>query len=96
MRDITPADGNIYEELGFAPGEARNLLLRSKLMFSAKRFIETRGLTQAEAAELMGTSQPRISDLMRGQINQFTIDSLVNMLATAGVSVEIEIGETAA
>lgn len=96
MRDITPANGNIYEELGFAPGEARNLLLRSKLMLGAKRFIETRGLTQAEAAELMGTSQPRISDLMRGQINQFTIDSLVNMLATAGVAVELEIGETAA
>lgn len=96
MRDITPADANIYEELGFPPGEAKNLLLRSKLMLAAKRLIEARGFTQAEAAELMGTSQPRISDLMRGQINQFTIDSLVNLLATAGVSVEIEIGETAA
>ena len=96
MTDTTPVGGNIYEDLGFPPGEARNLLIRSKLMLAATRFVEDRGLTQAEAADLMGTSQPRISDLVRGKIGQFTIDSLVNMLATAGVKVEIEIQETAA
>lgn len=94
--EITPADGNIFEDLGFPPDEARNLKLRSELMMAATSFIEGRGLTQREAAELMGTSQPRISDLMRGRISQFTIDSLVNLLSNAGVPVEIEIGDTAA
>lgn len=88
---VTPADGNIFEDIGFPPGEARNLLLRSKLMIAATRFIEEGRLTQVEAAELMGTSQPPISDLMRGKIGQFTIDSLINMLATAGVTVDLKI-----
>ncbi|MFO7892201.1 MAG: helix-turn-helix transcriptional regulator [Longimicrobiales bacterium] len=96
MTHTTPAGANIFEDIGFPPDEARNLLMRSRLMLAAKRFIEERGLTQTEAAELMGTTQPRISDLMRGRISQFTIDSLVNMLTKAGVPVEIEIGETAA
>ena len=96
MSHITPPDGNVFSDLGFAPGEARNLLLRSKLMVVAKRFIEARGLTQTEAAGVMGTSQPRISELVRGKIDQFTIDSLVNMLATAGVEVDIALPDGAA
>lgn len=89
MAHTTPPGGNIYEDLGFPPGEARNLKIRSMLMLTAKRVIEERGLTQAEAGELMGVSQPRISDLVRGRIDQFTIDSLINMLTSAGVSVEV-------
>lgn len=94
--DITPSGGNVFEDIGFPPDEARNLKIRSYLMIAVERLMEERSLTQAEAAALMGTSQPRISDLVRGHIEQFTIDSLVNMLANAGVPVEIEIGETAA
>ncbi len=93
---VTPADGNIFEDIGFPPDEARNLKMRSRLMIAVEKLIEERGLTQQAAADLMGTSQPRISDLMRGRISQFTIDALVNMLTNAGVSVELEIGETAA
>lgn len=85
----SPPGGNIYEDLGFPPGEARNLKIRSMLMLTASRFIEERGLTQVEAAQLMGVSQPRISDLVRGRIRQFTIDSLINMLTNAGVRVEV-------
>lgn len=86
---VTPADGNIYEDLGFPPGEARNLKIRSMLLLTADRFIKDHGLTQAQAAELMGVSQPRISDLVRGRIGQFTIDSLIYMLTNAGVPVEV-------
>lgn len=93
---ITPADGNIYEDLGFPPGEARCLKIRSVLILTATRFIEERGLSQAEAAKLMGVSQPRISDLVRGRINQFTIDSLINMLTNAGVPVEVRAADDAA
>lgn len=86
---ITPADGNVFEDIGFPSDEARNLKIRSMLMITAEEFIEERGLTQAQAAELMGVSQPRISDLVRGRIGQFTIDSLINMLTNAGVPVEV-------
>lgn len=93
---ITPADGNIFEDIGFPPEEARNLKLRSELMIAVADLIKERGLTQQEAADLMGTSQPRISDVVRGRISQFTIDSLVNMLTTAGVPVELRTGGEAA
>ncbi len=93
---ITPADGNIFEDIGFPPGEARNLKIRSMLMITAEEFIEERGLTQAQAAEIMGVSQPRISDLVRGRIGQFTIDSLINMLTNAGVPVEVRVSDMVA
>ena len=93
---ITPADGNVFEDIGFPPDEARNLKIRATLMMAAEKFIEERGLTQTEAAELMGVSQPRISDLVRGRINQFTIDSLINMLTNAGVPVEVRAAGNAA
>jgi predicted XRE-type DNA-binding protein len=93
---VTPADGNLYEDLGFPSDEARNLKIRSMLMLTAKRFIDDRGLTQAQAAQLMGVSQPRISDLVRGRIGQFTIDSLINMLTNAGVPVEVRAADDAA
>ena len=93
---VTPADGNIFEDIGFPPGEARNLKIRSMLILTAEQFIEDNGLTQAQAAELMGVSQPRISDLVRGRINQFTVDSLINMLTNAGVPVEVRAAGNAA
>ena len=93
---ITPADGNVFEDIGFPPDEARNLKIRAMLMLTAEEFIEERGLTQSQAAELMGVSQPRISDLVRGRIGQFTIDSLINMLTNAGVPVEVRASDKVA
>lgn len=91
----TPADGNVFLDLGFAPAEAENLLVRTRLMFEVKRIITERGLKQKKAAELFGVSQPRISDLVRGKMDQFTIDSLVNMLAHAGLRVDVSLREIA-
>ncbi len=76
----TPVGGNIFADIGFDPEEAGNLKLRSSLMIAIPRIVEDRGLKQREAAELFGTTQSRISDVTRGQIDAFTIDSLVNML----------------
>ena len=93
---VTPADGNVFADLGFPPAEAENLLLRSELMTALMRIIERRRLTQARAAKLFGVSQPRISDLNRDKIDRFTLDALVNMLAHAGVKVRLVIGRSAA
>jgi predicted XRE-type DNA-binding protein len=88
---IVRSSGNVFEDLGFAPEEAEHLRIRSALMAMVRTVIEARGLTQARAAKLFGVSQPRVSDIVRGKIDLFTIDSLVDMLARAGVRVELTI-----
>jgi predicted XRE-type DNA-binding protein len=87
--EMTPSSGNVFLDLGFSPEEAENLKVRSALMASIRRIIESRGLKQTEAAELIGVTQPRVSDLVRGKVELFSIDGLVNMLAHAGLYVEL-------
>ena len=91
IEHVTPAGGNIFADLGFSGEEAENLKIRSSLMIAVRRVMEERGLKQAQAAALFGVSQPRISDLVRGKIDVFTIDSLVNMLSHAGLRVEVSV-----
>ncbi len=86
-----PAGANIFAHLGFEKVEAENLLVRSKLMHAIAGIIRERGLKQREAAALFGVSQPRISDLKHGRMESFTIDSLVNMLAEAGMEVRVTV-----
>ncbi len=81
------ASRNIFRDLGFSPEEAENLKSRSDLMIRLSHIIETRGLTQAAAAKLLGVTQPRISDLTRGRIDRFSVDSLIEMLGRAGIRV---------
>jgi predicted XRE-type DNA-binding protein len=78
---------NVFSDLGFGRQEAEHLRIRSELMIRLTRLIQAQGLTQVQAAALLGVSQPRISDLTRGKIDRFSIDSLVAMLGHAGVSV---------
>ena len=87
---IHPSSGNVFADLGFPPEEAAHLLIRSDLMIQLESILKERGLTQARAAKLLGVSQPRISDLVRGKIALFTIDMLVNMLARAGKKIVIQ------
>lgn len=91
--EITPSSGNVFMDLGFSVEEAENLKIRSSLMISIRKLIESRGLKQTEAAELFGVTQPRISDLVRGKMELFSIDGLVNMLAHAGLRVELTVQE---
>jgi predicted XRE-type DNA-binding protein len=84
---MTSSSGNVFEDVGFPPEEARNLLLRADLVNSIERLIVRRKLTQAQAAKLLGVTQPRVSDLMRGKIDLFSIDSLIAMLGRAGIKV---------
>ena len=83
------SSGNVYLDLGFPPAEAEHLLMRTKLMSTVDDVITERQLTQAQAARLFGVSQPRVSDVIRGRIERFTIDALVDMLAKAGVRLDI-------
>lgn len=86
---IRRSSGNVFKDLGFPPEEAAHLLIRTDLMLQIERVLKERGLTQAKAAALLGITQPRVSDLVRGRIDLFSIDSLVDLLARLGVSVTL-------
>jgi predicted XRE-type DNA-binding protein len=88
---VQRSSGNIFTDLGFGPEEAGHLRIRSDLMIEVRKVIEARGLTQARAAKLFGVTQPRISNLVRGRIDLFSIDTLVDMLAQAGVRVNVAV-----
>ena len=94
-KKIVRSTGNVFEDLGFAPEEAEHLRIRSALMAALGELITKRGWTQAKAAKFLGVTQPRVSDLMRGKIDLFSIDTLVEMLAKAGCHVELRIAQPA-
>lgn len=83
--------GHVFQDLGFGPKEAESLRLRAELMVEIRRLIQTRKLTQSSAANFLGVTQPRISDLTRGKIDLFSIDTLVNMLSRAGMRIDIQL-----
>lgn len=76
--------GSIFDDLGFDAAEAANLKIRAALMRAVEEELSKKNITQAQAAKLLGVSQPRISDLRRGKLQLFTIDVLVNMLVKLG------------
>lgn len=82
---------NVFRDVGFGKEEAANLKVRSMLMLEIERYIKRKKITQAEAAGRFGVTQPRVSDVIRGKINLFTTDMLINMLASAGVAVDVRV-----
>jgi len=94
-RTIQRSSGNIFRDLGFDPREAQHLRIRSDLMIRLSRLIAARHLTQKAAAVLFGVTQPRISDLVRGRIDRFSVDTLIEMLARAGIPVRVSTGKVA-
>lgn len=96
MVKVTKSSGNLFEDLGFDAAEAQNLKLRAQLMRELDSLIHDRRLTQAEASEWLGIHQSRVSDLVRGKIDRFSIDMLVKLLGRTGRRVEINIKRLAA
>lgn len=89
--NIERSSGNVFKDLGFGAKEAESLRLRAQLMAELKRLIQTRKLTQTSAAKLFGVTQPRISDLIRGKIDLFSIETLVDMLTRAGIRIQLRL-----
>jgi predicted XRE-type DNA-binding protein len=82
---------SVWDAIGDTPAQAENMRLRADMMIAIAAHIERAGLTQAQAAEMFGVTQPRVSDLIRGKIGLFSLDTLVNMLAAAGLHVSMKV-----
>lgn len=88
---ITRGSGNVFTDLGFPPDEAANLQLRSDLIIQLRKRLAALGKTQAEWADLLGVSQPRVSDLLRGKIERFSVDTLIAFLGKTGAEVRLTV-----
>ena len=82
---------SVWDAIEDTPEQAANMKLRSVLMTALKDQITSTGMSQAQAAQLFGVTQPRVSDLMRGKINLFGLDALVNMATAAGLRIEMHV-----
>lgn len=87
---------SVWDAVEDSRGKAENMKLRSELMILIHQYVEALGLSQQEASKRLGITQPRLSDLMRGRIDKFSLDKLVNILASAGKHVEIRVVDDAA
>ena len=86
---------SVWDAIEDTSAAAENMRLRSMLMMALKNHIEQEGFSQAQAAKVFGVTQPRISDLTRGKIHLFSLDTLVNMVASAGLHVELKVSDAA-
>ena len=86
---VTSSTGNVFRDLGFSKEESEHLLIRADLLIQVQKAIVSRRLKQAEAAKILRVTQPRVSDLLRGRIDLFSTDSLIDMLARLGVGVRL-------
>lgn len=86
---------SVWDAIEDTPEEAENMKLRSALMTALKNHLAHAEMSQAQAAKLLGVTQPRISDLMRGKINLFGLDALVNMATAAGLHIELRVLDAA-
>jgi len=88
---ILESSGNVFADLGFSTEEATLLAMRAELMARVRETIEENGWTQAQAAERLGVGQSRVSDLVRGKYDKFSLDMLVTLATRAGRHVELAV-----
>jgi predicted XRE-type DNA-binding protein len=86
---VTVSTGNVFRDLGFSPEESEHLLVRADLLIQVQKAIASKALKQAEAAKVLRVTQPRVSDLLRGRIDLFSTDALIDMLARLGMAVRL-------
>ncbi len=88
--DIFESYGNVFTDLGYPPEEAAILQMRADLMVHLRTFIKSKRLTQTRAAEMLGVSQSRISDLTKGKWEKFSLEMLIALATRAGMHVTLE------
>ena len=86
---------SVWDALEDSPADAANMRLRAALMRAIQKYVRDHKLTQGDVAALFDVTQPRVSDLMRGKIDLFSVDTLVNMAAAAKLTVDVRVREPA-
>ena len=86
---IVNSSGNVFIDLGYSPDEAAILQMRADLMADLRKWIKTKRLTQAKAAEILCVSQSRISDLIRGKWERFSLEMLIALATRAGMHISL-------
>ena len=89
-REIHTSSGSVFRDLGFSPDEAVILHMRADLMAQLRKVIKAKKLTQSRAASLLGVSQPRVSDLVRGKWEKFSLEMLIILATRAGLRVTVK------
>ena len=89
-KKITKSSGNVFVDLGFDPVEAAVLQMRANIMSDLRRYIEKQKLTQGEAAKRLGIAQSRVSDLVRGKWDKFSLEMLIMLEARLGRTIRVE------
>lgn len=87
---VVKSSGNIFLDLGFPPEEASILQMRSEVMADLRKFIQNKKLTQAEAANILGVSQSRVSNLIRGKWEKFSLEMLIVLATKAGMRISLK------
>ena len=87
---VAKSSGNVFVDLGYSPDEAAILQMRADLTVGFRRFIKAKKLTQAKAAESLGISQSRVSDLIRGKWERFSLEMLITLATRAGMHVTLK------
>ena len=87
---IVNSSGNVFTDLGYSPDEAAILQMRADLMADLRKFIKAKRLTQAKAAETLGISQSRVSDLVRGKWERFSLEMLITLATRAGMRITLK------
>ena len=88
--DIFDSSGNAFLDLGFSPDEAAILQMRADLMAELRKVIKARRLTQAKAAKILNVSQSRVSDLVTGKWEKFSLEMLITLATRAGLHVTVK------
>jgi len=87
---------SVWDAIESSPTEAANMKARSDVLIAIRKVVDGWNVTQAEAAKRLGISQPRVNDLLRGRIDKFSLDALMNLAAGAGLSVRVKVVRPAA
>ena len=91
MREpVVHSSGNVFVDLGYSTDEAAILQMRADLMADLRKWIKAKRLTQAKAAEILGVSQSRVSDLIRGKWERFSLEMLIGLATKAGIRVSLK------
>jgi predicted XRE-type DNA-binding protein len=86
---------SVWDALEESTEASASMQVRATLMIEVQRYVNEGGLTQIQAAKRLGITQPRLNDLLRGKIDKFSVDALVNMLAKAGKRVSVKVRKAA-